>query len=72
MCGKDLHAGKRSLIAGWGGYPLIGSRDQVADGLLRLSKIGIDGIVLSWPRYIEDMHCFQRETLPLLKQAGLR
>jgi hypothetical protein len=29
-------------------------------------------VVVSWPRYIEDMRTFQRETLPLLRQAGLR
>ena len=37
-----------------------------------LSKIGIDGALLYWPLYEEGMLTFQRETLPLLKQAGLR
>jgi hypothetical protein len=37
-----------------------------------LSKVGIDGALLSWPLYEEGMLAFQKDTLPLLKQAGLR
>jgi hypothetical protein len=28
--------------------------------------------LLSWPRYIDGMKQFEVETLPLVKQAGLR
>ena len=38
----------------------------------RLSKIGLDGVLLSWPRYIEGMREFRDVTYPLVKQAGLR
>ncbi|HJY18363.1 MAG TPA: LLM class flavin-dependent oxidoreductase, partial [Xanthobacteraceae bacterium] len=31
------------MIAGWGGFPLIGTKEQVVDGLAALSKIGLDG-----------------------------
>jgi dimethylsulfone monooxygenase len=51
---------------------LIGTKEQVVDGLALLQRAGFDGIVLSRPRYIEDMQRFQAETLPLVKQAGLR
>jgi hypothetical protein len=34
--------------------------------------MGFDGALISWPRYIEDMRWFQENTLPLVKQAGLR
>ncbi len=67
-----LNAMKMHFIGGWGGFPLIGTKEQIVDGLGRLSAIGLDGVVVSWPRYIADMQTFQRETLPLLKQAGLR
>lgn len=63
---------KRHFIAGWCGYPLIGTKDQVAEGLELLVEAGFDGILLSWPRWSEGMRRFQGETLPLLKQAGLR
>jgi FMNH2-dependent dimethyl sulfone monooxygenase len=60
------------FIAGWGGYPLVGTNEQVVEGLARLSDIGLDGTVLSWPRYEEGMRQFQRNTIPALQQAGLR
>ena len=69
---EQLKAMKMHFIAGWGGYPLVGTREQIVDGLATMSRFGLDGVVVSWPRYIEDMQQFQRTTLPLLQQAGLR
>jgi len=44
----------------------------VVDGLSVLQRAGFDGIVLTWPRYVDDMKRFKAETFPLLQQAGLR
>jgi alkanesulfonate monooxygenase SsuD/methylene tetrahydromethanopterin reductase-like flavin-dependent oxidoreductase (luciferase family) len=63
---------KEHFIAGWVGYPLIGTKEQIVDGLSFLQRAGFDGIVLTWPRYVEGIKEFQTETLPLLQQAGLR
>lgn len=63
---------KEHFIAGWVGFPLIGSKEQIVDGLSFLERCGFDGIVLTWPRYIDDMRRFKTETFPLLAQAGLR
>jgi alkanesulfonate monooxygenase SsuD/methylene tetrahydromethanopterin reductase-like flavin-dependent oxidoreductase (luciferase family) len=63
---------KQHFIAGWAGYPLIGTKEQVVDGLSLLERAGFDGVVLSWPRYVEDMRQFKAETFPLVQQAGLR
>jgi dimethylsulfone monooxygenase len=63
---------KGDFIAGYGGYPLVGTSEQVVDGLAMLVKAGFDGVLLSWPRYTEDMLRFEKETCPLLVQAGLR
>ena len=60
------------MISGWGGFPLIGTKEQIVDGLANLSKIGLDGVLLSWPRYIAGMREFRDVTYPLLVQAGLR
>jgi alkanesulfonate monooxygenase SsuD/methylene tetrahydromethanopterin reductase-like flavin-dependent oxidoreductase (luciferase family) len=60
------------MISGWGGFPLIGTKEQIVDGLARLSQAGFDGVLLSWPRYIAGMTEFRDSTYPLLKQAGLR
>jgi alkanesulfonate monooxygenase SsuD/methylene tetrahydromethanopterin reductase-like flavin-dependent oxidoreductase (luciferase family) len=60
------------MVSGWGGFPLIGTKEQIVDGLSTLSKIGLDGVLLSWPRYIEGMREFRAVTYPLVQQAGLR
>jgi dimethylsulfone monooxygenase len=60
------------MVSGWGGFPLIGTKEQIVDGLATLSKIGLDGVLLSWPRYIDGMREFRDVTYPLLKQSGLR
>src|SRR5579864_7108276 len=69
---ETLREMKIHFMAGWGGYPLIGTSEQVVEGLETLSKMGFDGALISWPRYIEDMRWFQKNTLPLVQQAGLR
>jgi dimethylsulfone monooxygenase len=60
------------FIAGWSGHPLIGTKEQIVDGLATLSRMGLDGVLLSWPRFEAGMREFRDVTLPLLKQAGLR
>jgi alkanesulfonate monooxygenase SsuD/methylene tetrahydromethanopterin reductase-like flavin-dependent oxidoreductase (luciferase family) len=67
-----LQGMKEHFIAGWGGYPLIGTKEQVVDGLKMLSAMGLDGVLLSWPRFEEGMREFKNVTYPLLVQAGLR
>lgn len=60
------------FIAGWRGFPLVGTRDQVADGLKNLSDAGLDGILVVWAEYQDGLRQFRDETLPLLIQEGLR
>jgi FMNH2-dependent dimethyl sulfone monooxygenase len=52
---ERMQAMKEHFVAGWSGYPLIGSREQIVDGLKALSSTGLDGVLLSWPRYEEQM-----------------
>jgi dimethylsulfone monooxygenase len=63
---------KQFFIAGWGSYPLIGTKEQIVEGLQMLSKMGLDGVLLAWPRYEEGMREFKDVTYPLLLQTGLR
>jgi dimethylsulfone monooxygenase len=63
---------KRRLIAGWGGYPLIGTPEQITDQLTALVNTGIDGIVLSWVNYHDEMRQWIKEVMPLMEQADLR
>jgi alkanesulfonate monooxygenase SsuD/methylene tetrahydromethanopterin reductase-like flavin-dependent oxidoreductase (luciferase family) len=63
---------KRQFIGGWAGFPIIGTSEQVVDTLGKLTDCGLDGVLMSFPRYIEDMTRFRNETYPLLVEAGLR
>ncbi|MGZ3410460.1 MAG: LLM class flavin-dependent oxidoreductase [Xanthobacteraceae bacterium] len=60
------------FVSGWGGIPLVGTKEQIVDGLSMMSKIGFDGVLLAFPRYEQGMREFRDVTLPLVKQAGLR
>ena len=59
------------MIAGYGGFPLIGTKEQVVDQLRMLAENGVDGILLTWPAFITGMERFQREVLPLLGRTHL-
>ncbi len=60
------------MVAGWGGYPLVGTPAQIVDELIALNKTGLDGIVLSWVNYHDEMRQFIAEVMPLIEQTGLR
>ena len=62
---------KRRLIAGWGGYPLIGTPAQIVDQLTALAKTGLDGIVSSWVNYHDEMRQWIDEVMPMIEQASL-
>jgi len=63
---------QEGIIASWGGYNLIGTKEQIVDGLIGLSLAGVDGVILCWPRFEQGMREFRDATYPLLEQAGLR
>jgi alkanesulfonate monooxygenase SsuD/methylene tetrahydromethanopterin reductase-like flavin-dependent oxidoreductase (luciferase family) len=63
---------KAHFIAGWGGVPVVGTKEQIVDKLGDMTKLGFDGVILSWAKYVEGMQEFQATTYPLLVQAGLR
>lgn len=69
---EQLEGAKYHFIAGWGGYPLVGTPAKIAGDMAKLSAVGLDGALLSWPRYEEGLRRFVAEVLPLLEQAGLR
>ena len=57
---------------GWGTYLIVGTPEQVAERMVHLSSLGLDGVVLSWVSYQEEMRYWNAEVMPLLEQAGLR
>jgi dimethylsulfone monooxygenase len=60
------------FIAGWGGFPLVGTPEQVVGMMKELADLGIEGFILSWLDYYEELKYFGDKVLPLMKQAGLR
>jgi alkanesulfonate monooxygenase SsuD/methylene tetrahydromethanopterin reductase-like flavin-dependent oxidoreductase (luciferase family) len=60
------------FIAGWGGYPLVGTPEQVTAELVKLSQTGLEGMILCWLDYNEEIKFFGERVMPLMRQAGLR
>jgi alkanesulfonate monooxygenase SsuD/methylene tetrahydromethanopterin reductase-like flavin-dependent oxidoreductase (luciferase family) len=69
---ERVRAMQEAFIQGWGGVPLIGTKEQVVDGLLALSRAGLDGALVTFPRYESGLREFRDVTYPLVCQAGLR
>lgn len=60
------------MAAGHGGFPLIGTPDQVADGIEKLAQAGFAGSTMSFLDYAEEFPYFRDEVLPRLAAKGLR
>jgi alkanesulfonate monooxygenase SsuD/methylene tetrahydromethanopterin reductase-like flavin-dependent oxidoreductase (luciferase family) len=60
------------FIAGWGGYPLVGTPERIVDQMLELADAGIEGVILAWLDYDVEIDYFGERVLPLMEQAGLR
>ena len=58
--------------AGHGGYPLIGTPEQIVDGIEKVSRPGVNGVLISWVDYLGECRQWIDEVLPLMEQAGLR
>ena len=83
----DADAAQRSLARGdtrsWakhtleqrivgGNVQIIGSPEQVVEGILKLRAAGCEGVQVSFFDFAPDLEHFGRTVLPLLAQAGLR
>ena len=69
---KTLEDHKAHFIAGHGGYPLVGTAEQIVEELGRLADIGVDGCLISWVDYKNELRQWIDEVLPLMEQADLR
>ena len=67
-----LHAMMERFISGGGTFPVIGSYDEVAATLKRLSDAGLDGMALASVNYVQEMPVIRDELLPRLERLGLR
>lgn len=60
------------MAAGHGGFPLVGTPEQVADGILSLHEAGFRGTTLSFVDYAEEFPFFRDNVLPILEAHGIR
>ena len=70
---KEMLATFRGRFAGGGGgYPVIGSPDDVADEIAKIARAGFAGMTLCCVNYLADLPLFVQEVLPRLEQRGIR
>jgi alkanesulfonate monooxygenase SsuD/methylene tetrahydromethanopterin reductase-like flavin-dependent oxidoreductase (luciferase family) len=67
---KDLF--RIRFAGGHGGYPIIGSPDDVAEKLMQLHRIGFAGTTLTFVNFLAEFPYFAAEVLPRLERMGLR
>ena len=60
------------MMAGSGGFPLLGNADEIAATMQMLSDCGVDGTLLTWVDYKDGLAEFAETVLPRIEQAGLR
>lgn len=60
------------MAAGHGGFPLVGTPEQVADGITALHEAGFRGTTLSFVDYAEEFPYFRDNVLPILEARGVR
>ncbi len=63
---------RQRFAAGHGGYPLVGTPDDVADGLAGIHAAGYFGYCFSFVNYVAEFPYFRDEVLPRLETRGLR
>lgn len=69
----ELEQRLERAIAGLGTMQVVGTPEQIADTLIKLSEIGLDGTTVSFMTDWEDeLDRFVGDVMPLLEQAGLR
>jgi dimethylsulfone monooxygenase len=52
--------------------PLVGCTERIAKTLISLSHAGLDGVVMSFVDFVDGLHRFCRDVLPILADAGVR
>jgi alkanesulfonate monooxygenase SsuD/methylene tetrahydromethanopterin reductase-like flavin-dependent oxidoreductase (luciferase family) len=70
---SEIYGMLRSRFAGGhGAYPLVGTPDDVAEGLKQISDAGLAGTTVAFVNYVDEFPYFRDEVLPRIQEAGLR
>lgn len=62
----------RNMMAGYSGFPVIGTPDEVVAFFAAMHERGLAGTSLSWPDYDEGLAQLGEEILPRMVERGLR
>jgi len=63
---------RERMAVGHGGFPLVGTPEQVADGICSLQATGFRGTTLSFVDYVAEFPYFRDNVLPILHARGIR
>ena len=55
-----------------GSYPFVGTPDDIADEMARMSATGLSGCTIAFLDYLKEIPYFVQEVLPRLERLGLR
>ncbi len=69
---EELRDHRLRFAGGHGSYPLVGSPDDIADEMERISATGLAGTTVAFVNYIREFPFFRDEVLPRLERKGLR
>lgn len=69
---EQIEKFQERFIAGWAGMPLVGTPEQVVEGFQDLSDAGMEGMIMGFLDYDEEIDHFGEAVMPLMREAGLR
>ncbi|RZT85004.1 alkanesulfonate monooxygenase SsuD/methylene tetrahydromethanopterin reductase-like flavin-dependent oxidoreductase (luciferase family) [Pseudonocardia sediminis] len=69
---EQIEKFQERFIAGWAGMPLVGTPEQIVDGFQELSDAGMEGMIMGFLDYNEELDYFGEAVMPLMREAGLR
>jgi dimethylsulfone monooxygenase len=60
------------FVAGAGAARVVGTPEQCVEQLAEINEVGMDGVMLGFLNWNEELDFFGERVLPLLEEAGLR
>jgi alkanesulfonate monooxygenase SsuD/methylene tetrahydromethanopterin reductase-like flavin-dependent oxidoreductase (luciferase family) len=68
----ELRDHRLRFAGGHGSYPLVGTPDEIADEMERISATGLAGTTVAFVNYLSEFPYFRDEVLPRLERKRLR
>jgi FMNH2-dependent dimethyl sulfone monooxygenase len=62
----------RTMVQSAGLHPIVGTPEQIVEHMKEISDLDIDGITMSFYNYEDGLERYERQLLPLMREAGLR